>query len=218
MEKMNPWISIWTEPRKTIAQIVATNPNRGLWLLAWIYGFLSLLNGGQSLTVGNHFHVLLILVFSVVVAPFWGMFVFWIWTWAVLLIGKILKGQADFTAARAAFAWSCVPLIVNIVLWILMLLVIGGALFQTAQPTQGPMVFLTAVLIAKLAVMIWSLVIYINALAEVQKFSVARSVANIVLAWIALGIVITIVFLGVWYLFHASFPPSQAVFNLTFRG
>lgn len=199
----------------TISKIVAKNPNQGLWILAAIYGFLSFLNGSQTLALGNRVHVLLILLLAVIVAPFWGMVVFGIWSWVVHLVGKMLKGQGSFAFVRAAFAWSCVPLSVNILLWVLLLIAFGGSLFQTMQGSVGPMLLLLFVLIAKVIVMVWSLVIYINALAEVQKYSVGRSIANIVLAWVAIAVLFALIWMGIGFLVHTSLSPSQAVFNLT---
>jgi hypothetical protein len=214
---MNPWISIWTEPRKTIAKIVEENPKRDLWKLAAIYGFLSFMNGSQSFVLGDKVQFLLILFFSIILAPIWGMIVFGVWSWVVQLIGKLLKGQASFSFVRAAFAWSCVPLIVNILFWILLLILFGGSLFQMGQLTTGPTIILTFILIGKVIVMIWSLVIYINALAEVQKFSIGRSIANIILAWIAIGIVIAILWTALVFLLPHSITTSQAVLYLTLR-
>jgi hypothetical protein len=214
---MNPWISIWTEHRKTIARIVDENPKRDVWILAWIYGFLSFMNGSQSFVLGNKFQFFGIIVFSIIIAPLWGMLVFAVWSFVVHLIGKLLKGKASFSYVRAAFAWSCVPLTVNIVLWILLLLAFGRTLFQTAQPTTGPIILLTLVLIAKVIIMIWSLVIYINALAEVQQFSIGRSIVNILLAWIAVAVVVAIFWVVLASLINQSLSPSQAVLNLTLR-
>jgi hypothetical protein len=214
---MNPWISIWTEPRKTIARIVDENPKRDLWVLAWIYGFLALMNGSQSLVLGNQFQFVGIIVFSILIAPLWGMLVFAVWSFVVHLMGKLLKGKGSFSYVRAAFAWSCVPLTVNIALWILLLAVFGRTLFQTAQPTTGPLVLLTLVLIAKVIIMIWSLVIYINTLAEVQRFSIGRSILNILLAWIAVALVVAVFWVVLASLLNQPLSPSQAVFNLTLR-
>ncbi len=162
-----------------------------------------------------HFHFAYIVLLSVLIAPLWGMIVFGVWSYVVLWIGKLLKGQADFACVRSAFAWSCVPLIVNILLWVLLLAVFRGALFHSSQPGAGPMALMMFVLIAKLAVAIWSLVIYINTLAEVQKFSIGRSIANILIAWIAMGIAITLIWMGIGYLLNGSLNPSQAVLNIT---
>jgi Yip1 domain len=214
---MNPWISIWTEPRKTIDSIVDENPKKHLWLLAWIYGFLSFMNASQSFVLGNTVQFFGIILLSILIAPLWGMLVFQVWSYVVHLIGKLLKGKGSFPYVRAAFAWSCVPLTVNIFLWILLLLVFGKSLFQTAEPTTGPVVLLTLVLIAKVIVMIWSLVIYINALAEVQRFSIGRAILNILLAWIAVAVVAFLLWLVLASFLNQSISPSQAVLNLTLR-
>ncbi len=39
MECGNPWLTIWTAPRATIAQIVKANPDRFLWRITGAYGF-----------------------------------------------------------------------------------------------------------------------------------------------------------------------------------
>lgn len=196
----NPWISIWTCPRKTISEIVAENPKRDFWVLAFIYGFVALLNLFQSLEIGNSIQFFAILLLSVIFAVPWGWLVFTVWSWVILWIGKLLKGQGSFHQMRAAFAWSCVPLLANALLWIVLILGFGNSLFQNFSESQqirtGHAVFLFCVLIAKVAFTIWSLIIYINALAVVQKFSIARSIFNIVFSWFAIGIFFGLIWLG----------------------
>jgi len=211
---MNPWTSIWTEPKKTIAKIVSANPKQSIWVLAWIYGFLSILNFSQSAVLGDNLNVFVILFIAIVVAPFWGMIAFAIWSWIVQKIGQYLKGKGNFANVRAAFAWSCVPLVVNIVLWILLLAVYGGALFKSNENSEGSMALMTIVLIAKVVILIWSLVIFINTLAQVQKFTIGRSIANIFLAWVAIAIAFAIIWIIIGF-GTSSMGAIQAVLNLT---
>lgn len=188
----NPWISIWTHPRETIAKIVSENPNRSLWLLAAIYGFCSLLNLSQSLALGASLNTLAILFLTIVLSPLYGWVSFAIWSGFVLITGKLFKGQGNFQTIRAAYAWSCVPLAVNIPLWLLMLLIFQGAVFvnfpDAANLNYFQICVLFAVMVGKVILAIWSLVIFINGLAEVQKYSVLKSIFNIILAAIVLGI------------------------------
>lgn len=218
MSQMNPWLSILTQPRATISSITAENPKRGLWILAWIYGFLSLLNCFQTLTLGHSLSLFSILLLAVVFAPIWGIIVFGIWSWVVYCIGKLLKGQATFSYVLSAYAWSCVPLILSMALWIVLLFAFGSSLFQNfpeSLPMQGGQIFiLFAVLVTKVIVAIWSLVIFINALAEVQGFSIARSILSIVLSWVAIAIVIGLVWWGASSLNLGEMPHSKALFQL----
>ncbi len=203
MEQKNPWLTIWTEPRATIAQIVKINPNRSLWWLAAIYGLSSLFNLFQSMALGNSVKVIGIVILAIIIAPIYGYISFWIWSGFVYWIGKLFKGQATFKAVRASYAWSCVPIIVNIPLWFLMIGVFGQKVFMSMQdPNQMPahMFVLLAISIVKVIVFIWALVIFINALSEVQKYSVVRSILNIVLS----GVVLGIIFFVLWMLLYAS--------------
>jgi hypothetical protein len=198
---MNPWLHIWTKPRDTIASIVASNPNRSLWLLATIYGFLTLLNLFQTFSFGSMIGALPILFVALIVSPFWGHITFSVWSWVVWKTGKLLKGRGDFLSIRAAFSWSCVPLVLNVFLWLFLVFFFGSALFHDANEghllSASQTALLFFVLIAKVVFAIWSLVIYINALAEVQGYSILRAILNIVITWILIGLVLG----GLWYLF-----------------
>lgn len=189
----NPWVSIWTSPRATIARIVQDNPNRGLWWLAAIYGFSGLLNFLQSIFLGAQVGVIPIFLLAFVVGPLWGYASFSVWSAVVWWTGKWIKGVAEFKAVRAAYAWSCVPFIVNIVLWVIMACIFGRVLFMNFAEgyafTQGEVYFLFFILLVRIAVGVWSLVIYLNALAEVQNFSVLRAIGNVVLSAVLMGVV-----------------------------
>ncbi len=151
--------------------------------------------------IGHSMSLFSVLLLAIVFAPIWGMIVFGIWSWVVFWIGKLLRGQGTFSFVRAAYAWSCVPLILSIVLWILLLFAFGSSIFQNfpeSHPMKnGQIAILFTILIAKVIIAIWSLVIFINALAEVQKFSIIRAILNIVLSWVAIGIVFGLVWWGI---------------------
>jgi len=195
----NPWISVWTQPRATIREIVAVNPNRSLWLLAAIYGFSSILSTFQSLYIGHQIGVVEILFIALLLSPIWGYIGFSIWSFFVYYIGKLFKGAGNFKEVRAAYAWSCPPLIVNAVLWVLLMATFGRELFMNVPETQGltklEVVVLFLVLLARLVTTIWSLVIYINTLSEVQKFSVWKSVGNIFVSAVCVGVIFYVVLL-----------------------
>lgn len=192
-EKFNPWLTIWTQPRATIRRIVEENPNRSLWLLAAIYGFVSLINNAQTLALGQTLGLLSIFLLVIVLAPIWGYIFFTIWSFSVFLVGKLFKGAGAFRAVRAAYTWSCVPFTVNLILWIVLTCIFGQKLF-TLNPisenlTEGLTYFMFFVLIARVVLAVWSLVIYFNALAEVQMYSVLKAIFNVILAAILMAII-----------------------------
>ena len=118
-----------------------------------------------------------------------------------MVMGKLLKGEGKFHQVRAAYAWSCVPLIVNIPMWFVLAWAFGSQLFggltEEYMLNNRELVLLFAILLVRLGSTVWSLVIYINALAEVQRFSVLRAIGNLLLA----GSVIFLLLYSVSYLF-----------------
>jgi len=217
MSDKSYWLSIWCEPRATIRKIVSENPNRSIWILAFIYGFLSLLNSIQSISIANVAQLIPIFAIVLILSPFWGYAAFSIWSWVICLVGKWLKGQANFVSVRAAFSWSCVPLILNIFLWILMIGVFGPAFFFNTgeiypiSNQQSAILFL--ILIAKVVIAIWSLVIYLNALAEVQRFSILRAIFNVVISWIVIGLVLGALWFGLMYVLQMGSDASKLSFQ-----
>lgn len=218
MSKTNPWLSIWTSPRSAIASVIKGNANQGLWILAWVYGFLSLLNAFQALDLGHAISLVPIVFLAAIFAPLWGIAIFSIWGGLVLLVGKLLKGNASFKEVRAAYAWSCVPLIASIVIWAILLAIFGLSLFQNtlnnAPMPNSQVVILFALLIGKVVFAIWSLVIFINALAEVQGFSVLRSIGNILLAWVLAAFLIGVLWWGLSAVQVAGAQHMQLFFSL----
>jgi hypothetical protein len=190
----NPWFTIWTQPKATMTRIVAENPNRSLWLLAAIWGFCSLLNTFQSAAFGNSMGTIGIFILAVLLSPFWGYLNFTVWSWFVAIVGKWFKGQGSFAAIRSAYAWSCVPIVLNIPLWLLMVMLFGHQLFLNFPDSHllpnSQVTLLFVILVIKVVLAIWSLVIYLNGLAEVQHFSVLRAIGNVVVAGILLGVVL----------------------------
>lgn len=189
---------MWVNPRQTIRSIVADNPKRSLWILAAIYGFSSLLNTFQSMAFGGVISPVAIVVIALIFGPFWGYALFAGWSWLTTLIGKWLKGEGDFSSVRAAYAWSCVPLSVNAVIWLLLVTLMGGQIFQNFVDShlmsQSQIVLLFVLLTAKMGFVIWAIVLYLNALAEVQKFSILRAIFNVIIAGVIATVVLAVLY------------------------
>lgn len=208
--QQSPWVSIWVSPRATVARIVAENPGRSLWLLAAIYGFSSLLNLFQSASLGASFGPLTLVVIAVVLSPFWGYITFSVWSWVVFGVGRWFKGEGTYPAIRAAYAWSCVPFILNIPLWLVMIALFGRQLFLNFPEgyllSDGMIAILFFILISKVILAIWSLVIYLNGLAEVQQYSILRAILNVIIS----GIIVSLVLGILWYLFLSFLGTTPA--------
>ena len=195
---IKPWFSIWVKPAKTIQNIIDYNPNYCLGFLSFIYGITSLFSLSQSLSLGFNVNFFAIIIADIIIATFWGYFVFCISSFFVFFTGKWFGGKAIFKHVRACVAWSNVPMIINIVIWIILLAVFKDRVFRdftkTAILGSGTSALLYVFMLIQFVLSIWGIVIYINSLAQVQQFSIIRTICNIIVAAIIMAICVSVVF------------------------
>lgn len=204
----NPWLKMWVKPKSTIRKIVKYNPNFRLFFLSAIYGFISLLSSPHHYVLDAFPTFYLILLFFIILAPLWGYIIFNISTFFIYFTGKWLKGKAKFKEARCAIAWSNAPMIVNIFLWILLLIVFREDILRDFPDdfvfTKAQRAFLFLAQLCQLIISIWVIVIYINALSEVQKFSIGKAILNILIA-IAIFVVVFFAISFIYFLIMRGF-------------
>ena len=190
----NPYLTIWTKPRYTMEK-VRSHPNRGLLLFCIINGLLLNLNFAQSFALQGGMKWGWLVLLSIILSPISGYINLTVANCFVFITGKWLKGRASFRQSRAALAWSSFPLIVNVLVWFLLFSVVGEKLFTPPNEmlfTPQETYFLLGVTIVQVVFSVWSLIVYFNALAAMQGFSVLRAIGNVVVATILFLIVILI--------------------------
>ena len=198
----NPWLSIWTEPRKTIRSIVQVNPKFGFLLLSAVYGLPIAFNFVQSFALSTVIPLWAIIIGSLVVCTFIGVIGISICACLLQIVGKWLGGQGNFQTVRASVAWSNVPNFVTIVMWIVLLGVFGGQVFNKdfSQMSfigyEAGVVFL--VMLIETIVSIWGFIILINALAEVQGFSIWKALLNVIIPFVVVVAIVWIVGWALW--------------------
>jgi hypothetical protein len=139
-----------------------------------------------------------------VIAPFWGYFFFSFFSWTIYKTGKWLGGQAPYTHLRAAFAWSNVPALINVFVWLILLGIHGANIFKGViiYPAYDHIgvIIMMALFAVQMVLAIWGLVLYFNALAEVQFFSIARAIVNVILGGLFFVVITTAIALAfTWF-------------------
>jgi hypothetical protein len=192
----NPWLSIWTEPRKTVRSIVNTDPKFGFVILSAIYGFPMALNLAQNFSLGASVPAWAILLGALIICTLLGMIGITISTWLLHFTGRWIGGRGSFQTVRTAVAWSNVPNVVTILMGLIMVAMFGRAMFNPAfsathfMGTQAGIVFIVFLLQAVAS--IWGFVILLVGLSEVQGFSVWKALLNVLIPFV---IVVAIVWL-----------------------
>jgi hypothetical protein len=158
--------------------IVDTDPRRDVIVLAAVSGLAWVLEIASSNNAGDYISMNGILLITLVGGPVFGLFYLYIGSAVFKLIGNWLGGDGSYTYLRAFIAWSSIPTILGLLLWIPQLALFGTDLFTswTLRIFNEPLVTMLFYLI-EIVLAIWALVISVKCLAEVHRFS----------AWRALG-------------------------------
>ena len=101
--------------------------------------------------------------------------------WYKRLVGRWLGGQATQPEVVAVAAWATVPTIVgHTALWLVRFALYGTEILQTNHPTidASPRIVQLSLGLAATGFSLWSVYVSIVGFAEVNRFSVARSVAT----------------------------------------
>ena len=128
-------------------------------------GSLSLSNSFMPVTIG-----IAQAIFGVLVGPF-----------LLAFVGGWLGGDADPADIRQAVVWGNVPFAVAAVGWIPLALWFKGSL---SNPDAEIPLAVVPVMLALGIAAVWSVVTQIVALAEVQRFSVWRAIASVLILMI----------------------------------
>lgn len=199
---MNPWTHIWTHPRETIRNIVRFNPKYRFIILSFLYGLPMLFYWAQTFSLGQSTSAMGIVIGAVVLATFAGMLTMTIMSGLILWTGKWIGGKSTYYPIRATLAWSSIPNIFEIIIWAILIYFFREGLFLNDFPQEGlssGLLFFTfGLLMIQFALIIWSLIILVKGLGEVQKFSAWKALLNVVIAGAILGI---FVFIGVFLIY-----------------
>ncbi len=182
--ELNPWLSIWIYPRKTMRWIQQRDPDDLVIILACFAGFSEILVSASRLNLGDQIAIPVIFAMAVVLGPFMGLAGLIMISVLLWWTGSWLEGESRLNMIRAALAWSCLPIICYSVLWIPQYILLGDVLFESRVVIFGSKGHLLIVgfNVLRLMIVIWSIVIFLNCLSEVQKFGFWKALVNSILS------------------------------------
>ena len=189
----SPFVTIWESPRETIRRVVATDPRRWVNALFFASGVVGTLTGlPTALEERLDFEVPLVWIAVAALAIGLTAIPFGHWNaWYKRWVGTLLGGDASRAAVVAASAYATIPATVGHVL----ILAIQVALFGTepfssthpAMDAASPLLTRTLSLGAFVATT-WAVGLSIVGFAEVNRFTIARSIATSLLAVLLIAV------------------------------
>ena len=191
---LNPWFSIWTQPRLTMRMVLDSDPTRMVLLLAMIGGFANALDRASVQSGGDVMSVPVIFAIAAIGGPIFGLIQLYLGGLLVRWTGGWIGGKGSPEGIRAAIAWPNVPLIWALLLWIPELLLYGDEMFRSVTPRMEEN-WLPALVFgaAEMTIGVWTIVIFVICLSEVQGFSVWRALGNAVLSVLVILVPVVVV-------------------------
>ena len=201
MGRVNPWLSMWTQPRHTVRSLLQIHPKYGVFPLAAIYALQSLLYFANYWSLGISFRFYAILITAIVASPIVGAIWLYVSSWVFYCTGRWLSGKASAPQLRVAVAWSKIPTSINLLMWVALLIAHSDYVFilDAGGPSSLFINFITLIL------GVWSLVLLIQSIREVQYFSIARALVNVFLEWIFSSLLFFIAFAIFRYFYILTF-------------
>lgn len=189
---LSPCLTIWTRPRETIRRVVDSDPEHQVIILAMLSGFAQALTQASARDVGDTLSLPVTLVVCAVAGSIGGIILLYVSGALLRWAGSWLGGQASSVEVRAAIAWSSVPSIWALILWIPKLALSGRDLFTSAMPRIQANLFLALVLfgftIVEVMIAVWAFVVLLKCLSEVHRFSAWRALAASFLSGLMMGV------------------------------
>jgi hypothetical protein len=196
-KQLNPWLTIWFQPRRTMHYIFATDRNKHVAILAMLWGISYALESASNNAYGDAYPSGYIFAMVVLIGPLGGILGLYIYGALLRWTGSWLGGTATGEKVRSAYAWSRIPQIAGLVLWPPAMLLFGRELFtfETPRIESNPLLSLLilAFVFANIALAIWSFVLSLHTIAEAHGFSAWKALgASILTFFVVLGIALLI--------------------------
>lgn len=173
-------ISICIRPRETIQYIVDTHPKYLIFWLVILAPISTILHQFSLNHVGDSFQWPLMFLMVLILSGVVGLSGFYIISVLNYWTGKWIGGKASLESIQAAMAWSLVPIIFSLSLWVLAIALCGYDLFTSKEPILSRSLSNTmmGILTTESILEIWFVIIYCKCLGQVQGFSAWRAWVN----------------------------------------
>jgi hypothetical protein len=166
-------LSIWTAPRATLRGILATDPRRRVLTIVVLAGLARAL--GIVASAPAALPAAAPLAVALVAGPPAGILWLYLMGWLVRFTGRLIGGRGDAVAVRAALAWSAVPLVWTLLLWLPRAALLGTETFHPAPPgieghAPSEAIF-GLLLLLQLTADVWTVVVGAKCIGEAHGFS-----------------------------------------------
>lgn len=171
-EHVNPFLSIWYEPRVAARYVIETKTYVFPLVLALISGVIGFVS--QSFTDNPYFlsGSDVYIMFNALFGALGGVIGWIVGSFFMMLFGKMFRGKATFKDMALALSVGYIPTILIGLLTLLDIAIVGPTMFiENGFNTGGNLAWILLSISIKMILSVWGMIISIKAISEAHRFS-----------------------------------------------
>ncbi|MBK8367927.1 MAG: YIP1 family protein [Bacteroidetes bacterium] len=190
---------IWTSPRKIFKYINETNYEKYFYLLLFLAGVSRGFDRASTKNMGDNLPLLTIVGFSIVLGGLLGWISFYLYAALVSWTGNWLKAEGDTKSIFRILTYGMLPSVIGTFLLIPQIAVYGNELFKSEGDITSagliPNLVVYSCMFLEFALAIWTIILCVIGISEVQKLSIGKSIINALLPVIVILVPIALIML-----------------------
>jgi hypothetical protein len=202
IEPKEIFYKLLTSPKEAFKFINDYKFDKHVTLLLFLAGIVQAFDKATSKNLGDSFSLLGLITFCIVIGGLFGWITYYIYAALISWTGKWFEGTADTQSILRILAYSLFPSIFILILLIPQIAIYGNGMFQSDYNTSNTGVINNIVyfglLLIGIVLGIWSFVLSIIGISEVQKFSIWKALFNLLLPLLLFISIILVIALIFW--------------------
>tara|TARA_R110001632_G_scaffold82057_5_gene182302 strand:- start:771 stop:1418 length:648 start_codon:yes stop_codon:yes gene_type:complete len=176
---------IWKSPRQVFKYVNDTKYDKYVYILLFFAGIARAFDRATMKDMGDNLSLWAIIGICVIGGGLLGWLAYYIYAALLSWTGKWLKGEGDTKSILRVLAYALIPSVLALVLLLPQIGVYGIEMFKSDGDISSagllPNILVYGTMILELILGIYTLVLCVIAISEVQKLSIGKSILNLIL-------------------------------------
>lgn len=189
---------ILTSPREAFKFINTYKYEKNATVLLILAGISRTFDRASTKNMGDNFSIWALIAFCTIIGAIFGWITYYIYSALISWTGKWLNGRGNTDSILRVLAYALIPSIISLPLLIPQIAIYGNEIFKSdGDITSGGIISNILVygsMILEFGLGIWTIVLCVIGISEVQKLSIGKSILNLLLP--AIVIVTPIIFIA----------------------